>query len=237
MAASGLTVPEFQKTAGNEFFVLKRFRELGDDHLIRAIAYYTQGGGHYFVFPWANGGNLRDFWSMKPSLSPASLDIGPQDWCDHLKWVFTQLAGIARGIKMLHIHNNNEESLRHGDLKPENVLFFCRQIPSPGKAPTGVTLVIGDVGLAKVHQKVTEMRGEKTGTQTGTTRYSPPEAEVQSHLPRTRRYDIWSLACIYLEFAIWLLYGNDGLETFSEALGEGKPFYEKAQVIEVKSVV
>ena len=66
---------------------------------------------------------------------------------------------------------------------------------------------------------------------TGTFRYEPPEADQRGKAPFSRSYDIWSLGCIFLEFLIWLLEGQTGLDKFNfqrefryfwEALGPGK---------------
>ncbi|KAH8725098.1 heterokaryon incompatibility protein-domain-containing protein [Phaeosphaeriaceae sp. PMI808] len=60
--------------------------------------------------------------------------------------------------------------------------------------------------------------------------YEPPETELDQNQMkgRSRRYDIWSMGCIYLEFIIWLLYGFTELEKFNRALalGDNKGFYE-----------
>ncbi|KAJ4294144.1 hypothetical protein N0V90_007834 [Kalmusia sp. IMI 367209] len=63
----------------------------------------------------------------------------------------------------------------------------------------------------------------------GTIMYEPPETELDQHDPkkgRSRRYDIWSMGCIYLELIIWLLYGPEGLDDFSGRLRSSKRFYE-----------
>lgn len=214
----------FAGVAKNELGILEHFRRLRNLHLITTIAYYSQLDHHYFVFPWAHGGNLRNFWEREPSLSPNSLDnISHQDWCKYLNWAFKQLAGIVAAIKELH-DDEGVGGCRHGDLKPENILCFCKRLPSPGEAPTSVTLVVADAGLAKIHANATEKRFGPTETQRGTTRYSPPEADVRDK--RSRRYDIWSLGCLFLEFLIWLLYGNNGLKDFRNDVEDGFPFYE-----------
>src|SRR4030088_2232287 len=102
---------DFAKTAEAEAKALEMFRNLDNPHMIKAIAYYTTGQKHYFIFPWAGGGNLWDFWKDPPRLDPG-----------YLQWVFTQLCGLAKAIKDLH--HSNDGAWRHGDLKPENILCF-----------------------------------------------------------------------------------------------------------------
>ncbi len=80
------------------------------------------------------------------------------------------------------------------------------------------------MGLSKVHNEATNLRNGPTSTKAGTLMYEPPEAEIAHWKPRSRRYDIWSMGCIYLEFAIWLFYGSSGLERFRGELDDHK-FY------------
>jgi serine/threonine protein kinase len=238
-SAQGLTPEKFKEVANNESIVLDRFRKQCHPHLITLIGYYTQGNRHFFIFPWAKGGNLRDFWHSQPNLSTPSLNFSSRDWVSYLNWFFAQLVGLAEAIKILHHPpEGTGVSCRHGDLKPENILCFGKQELRPGNIPTGVKLVVADAGHAKVHEKATEFRGEKTSTLGGTKMYSPPEAELRPEEARSRRYDIWSLGCLYLEFLIWILYGNDVLETFRGSMGKDQAFYEKGPaVVAMKEVV
>ncbi|KZL81214.1 protein kinase domain-containing protein [Colletotrichum incanum] len=193
---------------------------------------------HYFVFPWAKGGNLREFWDRQPSLSSASLNFSTHDWDIYIKWFFDQLVGLASAIETLH-HPLNEfgVSCRHGDLKPENILCFGPHVSGPGKIPTSVKLVVADAGHAKVHEKVTELRQDITNTPAGTNTYKPPEVVYQPKEARSRRYDIWSLGCLYLEFLIWILYDKDGLQRFRTDIGLSKPFFKENPDFAVKDMV
>jgi serine/threonine protein kinase len=211
---ANLSDSEFQETVMREVETLEMLREANHKHLIRAIAYYTWRTGHFLMFPWAELGNLREFWKTDPpKLTPA-----------YLEWVLRQLCGLADAIEKLH-HAAGESSWRHGDMKPENILCFEEAGTSSNGRKGPCTLVISDVGLTKVHHKVTEARKDETRTQTGTIMYEPPETEQGKNGPRSRRYDIWSIGCIYLEFAIWLLYGSAELERFRRELGEDRRFY------------
>jgi len=192
----------FEEDVRAEVYALDMIRRLDHPHLIKAIAYFRRGPKHYFMFPWAKEGNLRDYWQN-------ALPTQDKPW---FKWVFGQLTGIALAIKVLH-HNGNGQSCRHGDLKPENILCFSNPDSSHD-----VTLVIADVGLARVHPEATQLRNLPTRTITGTWMYGPPEAEINKGRPRSRRYDIWSMGCIYLEFIIWILYGIDALTRFRNSL-------------------
>jgi len=103
--------------------------------------------------------------------------------------------------------------------------------------------VIGDLGISRIHDKATYERDQVTGTKATTPDYEPPEAlnivrrnsreeaendAVTTHgqggKPWSRKYDMWSLGCIFLEFAIWLIYDAEALGGFVSRRGQG-PFY------------
>lgn len=170
------------------------------------------------MFPWADGGNLRDFWkrenpnSLLPEISHPGLFL----------WVLQQMYGLAQGLEALHNYGNKQFG-RHGDLKPENILLF-KDLP----VKTLGTLRIADVGLAKFHDVATSGREDNTRTARGTRMYEPPETEITDG-PRSRKYDIWSIGCIFLEFIVWLLYSNEGVEDF-RIMREGYSFYVISEV-------
>ncbi|KAF5264211.1 hypothetical protein FOXYS1_5008 [Fusarium oxysporum] len=104
-----------------------------------------------------------------------------------------------------------EQHWRHGDLKPDNIIQFIDD-----KTSWLGTLKIADLGLAKEHAFAT------TQQKYTTSHYEAPEVitTMNSRVPRSRRYDIWSMGCIIFEYTIWLLYGyKEGLKSFYD---EGK---------------
>jgi serine/threonine protein kinase len=199
--------------AEGEAEVLEMIRESESQHLVKAIAYYQKGDDHYFMFPWAELGNLREFlMTTKPK---------PDE--NYIIWMFTEIAGLADAIEELHHYmversGNADANIRHGDMKPDNILCFKRK-GFPDDTPR---LVITDVGLAKVNNKATEFRSKTTPT-AATKRYEAPELGIDPNVPRSRRFDIWSLGCIYLEIVIWLLYGPEKLQDFVSVEGS---FYD-----------
>ncbi|KAK1483651.1 protein kinase domain-containing protein [Colletotrichum tamarilloi] len=238
LSAQGLTANKFQELANNEATPLARLRDQSHPHLLRVIASYTQDRRHFFVFPWARGGNLRNFWKSQPSLSAVSDDTSTEDWNIYLEWFFKQLLGLASAIKNLHHPRDDpNESCRHGDLKPENILCFSKNEDEigEGRIPTGVRLVVGDAGHAKAHEMTTEFQGSPTAESRGTVMYSPPEADIKQ--ARTRRYDIWSLGCLYIESLIWMIYGYDALKSFHSDVGPGEPYFFKDSPVDLKDAV
>jgi len=201
------------------------------------------------MFPWADGGTLKAFWKDFPYHSRRP---------DVIRHTIEQLRGLVDALCGLHYYKegmtkegdgggaeiDEEDSIRHGDLKPENILCFFVGVHGE-KIACGV-LKIADLGLAKRHVVNTRDRGHATSTHHGTRQYEPPEVETtlaKSKDPVSRRYDVWSMGCIILEFIIWILYGNKGLEQFYTLITDqngpryfsiyGPPGARKAEVHQV----
>jgi serine/threonine protein kinase len=194
-AIKELTTPESDSTFYKEFNALACMREIDHKHLIKCIAAVQKERRYFFVFPWADGGNLREFWGSDDFASPDTKAI---------PWVISQLRGLAEGLAALHQYNT-----RHGDIKPENILRF-----SDPASPAYGRLVIADFGLAKVHTDTTRSRHFPTRTVTGTARYEAPEA-LSPDRSRSRLYDLWGMGCIVLEFLTWILHGREELRKFN----------------------
>ncbi|KAM0496295.1 hypothetical protein ACHAP8_007556 [Fusarium lateritium] len=86
---------------------------------------------------------------------------------------------------------------RHGDMKPENILWF-----PDSNDPDGGVLKISDLGQAQLHSTISKTRRESNGIHTLT--YRPPESDIEPYLIR-QSGDIWSFGCIILEFITWAL--------------------------------
>ncbi|PKS06830.1 hypothetical protein jhhlp_006906 [Lomentospora prolificans] len=224
---------------------LKRIRNIDHDHILKCIAEISRGDFRYFMFPWASGGSLRDFWNTYAGSHPRP---------ELVEQAIDQLYGLADALDKMHNYGENAnekssvgtsgaiygdqpnssvsripprpphrattslgENIRHGDLKPENILRFADREEDIGN------LKIGDMGLAKHHLAHTDDRGRVLSTtRYGTWRYQAPEALVRENReadqPRSRREDIWAMGCIILEFIVWLLYGNEVLTQFTEGI-------------------
>ncbi|KAF2106153.1 hypothetical protein BDV96DRAFT_655024 [Lophiotrema nucula] len=213
----------YKAVADEEAEALEMLRDRKHNHLIRAIGYYTLGKNRYILSPWAGLGNLREFWEQDVT-DPTRRALSPR----FLDWMFTQLCGLSDAVQRLHSVPGTQDSWRHGDLKPENILCFEDIGTLPAEKYLPCVLVIADVGLTRHHTTATQERQNETRTKSGTIMYEPPETELDQNQKkgRSRRYDIWSMGCIYLEFIIWLLYGSSELKRMVRDLGDNKRFYE-----------
>ena len=195
-------------------FKILRLKHL---HLIQVVASFSIEQDFYFLFPWATDGDLDRFWKEN-STKYRTIEV--------IKWAFTQMKGLADGVRTLHADSLGENG-RHGDLKPENILIFSDNVGELSEQEAGgesITrlgnLRITDAGLAKFHTQITKERPKGTTTTGGSLQYAPPEFLIRGS-KWSRKYDCWSLGCIFLDFAIWLLGGYDEISRFRKARQEG----------------
>lgn len=180
------------------------------------------------MFPYADA-NLRKYWADRPS---------PNFDQTTVLWSLKQMAGIANALSQIHnfsvtyplsvdspgnfrvqedaklsVKKSEELYGRHGDIKPENILWFQRT--SDTNDENGI-LQIADFGLGRFHGRDSRSNVNPQSV-LGSPTYEPPECKL--HRPVSRAYDIWSLGCLYLEFITWLLKGSAEIEGFSEFRG------------------
>lgn len=132
-----------------------------------------------------------------------------------------QMKGLADALKMLHDHDpNSQKNCIHGDLKPENI------VRAEEPLPLGL-LQIADMGVVKLRSEATQFQKPATGEFSGTLRYQPPRPRIGpdgKNWPSPSN-DMWSMGCIFLEFIIWLLYGNHALEQFNGSFPNNESFF------------
>lgn len=215
---------EFRKEAS----ILKALGRKNHDHLIKLLATYKQGEKYHLMFPYADA-NLRIYWERKmPTFDKETV-----------LWSLKQMRGIANGLCLIHNFRvtfplsvsgagnvrmpkdnvrlsvqGGERYGRHGDLKPENLLWFA-QAGDP-ENPFGV-LKIADFGLGRFHGRDSRSQVNPSAVQASPT-YEPPECKL--HKPVSRAYDMWSLGCVYLEFITWLLKGSAEIDCFANRRGK-----------------
>jgi len=217
---------EFQK----EVTILKALgsKTKKHPHLIKLLATYQQEQKYHLMFPYADA-NLRKYWDDRPSPSFDDATV---------LWSLKQMVGIASGLSLIHnfsvtyplsvdgpgnvrLHKDAKLSVeksevlygRHGDIKPENILWFQK---TPDTDDEMGILQIADFGLGRFHGRDSRSRVPPESVQ-GSPTYEPPECKL--HRPVSRAYDIWSLGCLYLEFITWLLKGSADIAGFSDFRG------------------
>jgi hypothetical protein len=153
---------------------------------------------------------LRDLWASIPS---PSLDA------EFVKEMVQQLQGLDDAVNARH---HCMGLYHHADLQPEKIPSF--------RDHTRVGILKIDsmrIGLARyrsVAASIGRPTPPPTGAQYRTITGDPPEA-FTSKLREERMpdfCDMWSMGCILLELAVWLLYGYDELKFLNERIAEPK---------------
>lgn len=166
---------------------------------------------HHFLFPLA-GCNLEDFWGKQiPWTVPDTIDVST------VQWISSQILGLTGAINTVHDPSSfpNQDTLnqdkkfgRHGDIKPENILWYR----SPHD-PRGI-LVIADLGLSSVNSEKSRSNIPNKGIPF-TPGYRPPECDLEGGTI-SRAYDIWTFGCLLLELVSWALGGESSRVKFEE---------------------
>lgn len=187
---------------------------------------------YHLLFRWAEGGNLDDLWTKKhrhPEVTHKRVCWLAQQ-CEGLAYGLEGIHNtkmVAEDFETIETLCNSRMSTqasesgpgastddsdgkdygRHGDIKPQNILWFKQDDNQFG---LGV-LKLSDFGLTEFHRSLTTKVSPKNIRVTPT--YSAPEREIDEKL--SRPFDIWSLGCIFLEFVTWFLLGAEGLSLFN----------------------
>lgn len=183
----------------------------------------------FLIFPLADS-NLRQFWQRNFPHPSGTSTVA------YARWVAKQLHGLAWALCKLHdLHQREvvEDSDSsdpfygiHGDIKPENLLWYKEwvgpdgqqpshnarvaqegQVPQGGSKSLGV-LQLADFGISRLHHTDSRSNGYMHKS---TRTYAPPEIEWATN-GFSRSFDIWSLGCVFLEFICWLVQGGSGKE-------------------------
>jgi len=86
-------------------------------HILRLLATWHQNLSWGFLFIWAREGNLCEYWNRNSQL-PGALDSRYRQ----IRWIADQCSGIADVLAYIHLAGDVYDN--HGDIKPENMLFF-----------------------------------------------------------------------------------------------------------------
>ncbi|OTA99818.1 hypothetical protein M426DRAFT_67110 [Hypoxylon sp. CI-4A] len=183
-----------KKQFDSEVESLKRFSNGDYPHIIRLLATYRHGDHYHLIFPCAEG-NLKDLWKKHPR---------PTKTYELALWIAGQAKGIAEGLRMIHNdefkkpsqYPGDDKKGRHGDIKPENILWFQ---DSP-------ILVLSDFGLGSMHHDRSKSYIPNKNV-AATPGFRPPECDMKGgHI--SRAFDVWTLGCLFLDLLCWLLGGD-----------------------------
>lgn len=167
---AAVTERQRQRDFKQELEMLNRFAHLSHDHLVRLLA------------SWTRPRNLvREYCLLFP-LARCDLDLYMEQQSlqdTHIRWIAKQMLGMTDALRS--IHDPPTDALkpadqrkygRHGDLKPENVIWYDSSSDKYG------ILVIADLGASAVNSLWSRSGIENKSIQ-HTPRYKPPECDLE----------------------------------------------------------
>lgn len=159
------------------------------------------------MFPKANS-NLRELrYTLDLSFKRDTL----------CRWFLQEALGLSSALAAMHNTEMKGSSpgisaqvLRHGDIKPENILVMG---PSHASEDDHMLdhLLLTDMGVT-VNMLDTTSHSEIKAI--GSLSFDAPEEQV-GEIVTCRTY-IWSLGCVFLEFMIWLMDGSQAVVQFGK---------------------
>ncbi|TRX98494.1 hypothetical protein FHL15_000568 [Xylaria flabelliformis] len=174
------------------------------DRIVPVLAAFKHRQEFHFIFPYANGGDLKKLWETYSSSTTAW--YSPQ-------WLLGECLGIAESLAVTHqptatIEPGTQHILAprlHADIKPRNILCFERI----EGGEQSFTLKLADFGFSRrVNGDSTLEANQVTHIKT----YRPPEYELEDII--NLNYDVWCLGCVYLEFITWAVLGWSAVDNF-----------------------
>jgi len=184
-------VAEVEKEFSDEIYANGHLRP--HERIVPLLHAFKHRHIFHLVFPWADGGNLRDLWGrVQARLDDATLD-----------WFWAQCLGLADALAAVH-----DWRVLHNDIKPENVLCFTREGgggETDPDEPAAWELRVADFGISQ-RVGAPDSMVEPTSRHVVTQR--SPEFDLK-YESVSFPVDIWSLGCVYLDFITWLLLGNE----------------------------
>lgn len=203
-------------------------------HIIILLATYKLDDTYHLIFPWA-GADLFGYWQrfdLAPGDSFATWMLAQcKGLADGLNTIhkYSTLSGSslfnyfglcetldttrAQGSAMTGTKDIEHAARtlfgRHGDLKPENIVWFP---DSPSQDGHGI-LKITDFGVTQFN---TENLWDttKTGRVPNSPSYRSPECDLDGRL--TTACDVWALGCVYLQFITWYFGGFNYVKQFGK---------------------
>ena len=176
------------------------------------LAAFNHAGLCYMLFPWAEGGSLDAFWE-RHAAPPGNGGSQDPSWRTPA-WLWDQCRGLAGALSFVHGYPAEKGQAKpqwHADIQPRNIL--CSATPHGGS----YTLQISDFEFSESFKTSDfEIRRKYPNVAAW---YYPPELRMaeDEDVRITLKWDVWCMACVYLELLSWFAFGYDkGIKEFAE---------------------
>ena len=190
---------------------------LDHKHLVKLLTSFTYEENYYMIFPLAD----CDLWGYMER-NPGCSYNDPKK----IFWFITQAVGLAEALEKIHCPGNAprfgrhldanptavdaDSTAYHHDIKHDNILVFIED-----DYPGGI-LRLSDFGCGKVATLLLNATGKKVSHLTPTKGNPTFEAPEGFSGSTSRPYDIWSIACVFLELLVWVVQGFSEISQFEE---------------------
>ncbi|RSL98872.1 hypothetical protein CEP52_010065 [Fusarium oligoseptatum] len=207
-----------------EVAVLQELNEFAHPHIVPLLSSFKLGDEPHLVFPWADC-DLSMFWRLNANPEPSAATS---------RWMLKQLTGLTDGLSLLHGFEKGKKDRRwhgrHGDIKPSNILVFSQPSDTTTDSMDKYALSLCDFGLSSFQkQGVTDATRRDGGVSyKHTPVYRAPEFDLEPCIVGESA-DLWSLGCVFLEAASWLVAGSNGLKCLAycrEDSGSSAPSHD-----------
>lgn len=224
-----------------EYNILSHLRKMehANDHIVTLLAAYEQNDHSYLLLPWADF-DLYRYWREKSPNAPCG-DHMVSSWiqrqCCGLAGAVSTIHHYLTSSQTTIFHDEDSvekehtqsigkksdhtDSLkgplilkgRHGDIKPQNILWFPDQQNGLG------VLCLSDFGTAhftNADRKASYQRESMSSSRT----YRSPESILPDG-ELSGQCDVWALGCVFLEFVCWYAGGCKLLKQFEDDRASG----------------
>ncbi|KAM5357839.1 hypothetical protein ACJZ2D_015868 [Fusarium nematophilum] len=220
----------FKEDFDRELYALRKVDP--GPHVVELCATFKRGRELSFLFPWAQGGSLAELMKRQP----LELVRATSNPCKTLiLWIATQCEGLATGLGSIHVAEpemppqdtgplaqGSDEYKRsygiHGDIKPDNMLYFSSQELQQRSHHLG-TIKLADFGLTRFFTR--DSRPKQPGSRPMSETYASPEHYMASD-GVSRKADVWALGCVFTELLTWVARGPEAVRGYGRSRLEEK---------------
>ncbi|KAK3649115.1 hypothetical protein LTR22_013085 [Elasticomyces elasticus] len=192
--------PEAQEHYESEVKALTRIQAVGYpvDSLLYYYGAYVYSGAYHVIMEFADAGTLEEYFQK---VTP------PTDGADILS-IWQATFGLAEAVHRVHLANG-----WHQDINPKNILIKS----TSGVSQYAYSHKLADWGQSHFKDLSTSVEVAQDLDTYGTKEYGAPEChrlavyDQNTRVQLLKSVDIWSLACVWSEVAVWIVLGYAGL--------------------------
>ncbi|KAB5549735.1 kinase-like domain-containing protein [Coniochaeta sp. 2T2.1] len=215
-----------------EVTALKRFTSDDNPHITELLAAFERDGRFYLICPLAQSNLTGLLQSTDPRQCADDKTLK--------RWIFAQCLGLATALSRIHVFKTADSQTgitkteygAHGDIKPENILWYNPPSSSSPNTTTTTPLPSGVLQICDFGQAAWLPSSSSSSSSSDNTPeslngngndgehlsavYRAPEQYYPTRVARSQESDVFALGCIFLGLAVWFVQGPEALARFAE---------------------